>query len=669
MHHMLSAPMPPLALLATLSLGSLCVAGQEDGLRLRHDAADRCDGNACQELLPHDLHKLFVLVVAAMLLLWALKVFYQLFRVADLNIRLSRAHSLQLEGMSIYASDFQVLVRQHFNQILRIRRTVPPKPVPRLPLTIHLHPDSIGIAHPGSDSTAPEADTPDHSAPGSFGVQFSADVSVPCSVKLFWGVSATACDEFVQRHQQKDTPGRRSGRGGRGLGRGLSLPGGDSGAGGVAAAASEGGSRRCWPRAAPVPQDSTRSLLEMEEMTESSGQVAGVSGTEGQGAFLAGQFASRDFFLPAGVGQRYSTPVGDQLQASQLQFDMSAAWLRAGRTGADTAAIIPLAIAIVAQQRPADGRTQSSSAYDTQGQLSIVKFRMDMQGLPRSAEVVRQISFGGGSVYEIHGIYGFEDAGEWECMICYTRPKNVLLLPCRHCTVCHPCLRSLRDEKCPLCRSVFSSYVTLPVNRTPSGNSEGSSSANVATAAASLQAQAHAAGPGERPSHSLPATGGTALVGAEEEEEAQRKADAGTTSDESTGSHPSPPLSTSGDAGRRKEAAQGGGASLRQGAAAGIASADARQAREVQVRRPRGVAPAARTTGQGVRMSGRARSTDAAESADAPLLQDPAATPLVRSSSGAPLARSESPAAGSAQDPTGNEETSGLISDSGTDAV
>merc|ERR1740120_643341 len=52
-------------------------------------------------------------------------------------------------------------------------------------------------------------------------------------------------------------------------------------------------------------------------------------------------------------------------------------------------------------------------------------------------------------------------------MVCYAKPKNVLLLPCRHCSVCHTCLRCLRDEKCPLCRSVFSSYATLPLYRPP----------------------------------------------------------------------------------------------------------------------------------------------------------------------------------------------------------
>merc|ERR1712217_393315 len=53
-------------------------------------------------------------------------------------------------------------------------------------------------------------------------------------------------------------------------------------------------------------------------------------------------------------------------------------------------------------------------------------------------------------------------------MICFSRLRNVLLLPCRHCSVCHPCLRSMRDEKCPLCRSAFSSYITFPISKSPS---------------------------------------------------------------------------------------------------------------------------------------------------------------------------------------------------------
>merc|ERR1719324_1773729 len=84
-----------------------------------------------------------------------MKVLYQLFKAADLNARLANHQSLQLEGMSIYANDLQMLIRQHFNQILRIRRTVPPKPVARHALSVHLQPDSVAIA--GSRDAEPSS--------------------------------------------------------------------------------------------------------------------------------------------------------------------------------------------------------------------------------------------------------------------------------------------------------------------------------------------------------------------------------------------------------------------------------------------------------------------------------------------------------------------------------
>ena len=35
-----------------------------------------------------------------------------------------------------------ILIRQHFNQILRIRRTVPPKLVSRCEVFAHVHPET-----------------------------------------------------------------------------------------------------------------------------------------------------------------------------------------------------------------------------------------------------------------------------------------------------------------------------------------------------------------------------------------------------------------------------------------------------------------------------------------------------------------------------------------------
>ncbi|CAE8721650.1 unnamed protein product, partial [Polarella glacialis] len=124
-----------------------------------------------------DFHNMFVMVMLAIIMAWSVKVAYQIMTALDLNARLLHSQPLQLEGMSIYARDFQVIIRQHFNQILRIRRTVPPKLVTRHEISAHLLPESITCvsAEPG--------------CPAGFGVEFTVDALAPCCVRLYWGVS------------------------------------------------------------------------------------------------------------------------------------------------------------------------------------------------------------------------------------------------------------------------------------------------------------------------------------------------------------------------------------------------------------------------------------------------------------------------------------------------
>ncbi|CAK0908893.1 unnamed protein product [Prorocentrum cordatum] len=537
------------------------------------------------EPFPRDFHNLFVIVVFTLVLAWMAKVLYQLFRAADLNARLSRSQSLQLEGMSFYASDFQMLIRQHFNQILRIRRTVPPKPVARHALSIHLHPDTIGVL----SGSGPPGDR----ASGAFGVQFACDALVPCCVKLFWGVSVPACNQFVHRLQHGSQASDEA-LGWWGAGR-------DGGAGSVrealVRAGAEGGGRaRRWPRPGSSAQDTTRSLLEMEDISGRDSAPGASSGQDSQQVFQAGQYwaQSRDFYMPAGNSQRYVTPAGDLIDPAQLTFDVSAPWLRDGQA-VDDSAVMPLVIVIIAQRRPYHelGTVQGRPVVEAHGQVSFVKFRRGEDGrAPASPEIVRQLCFGERSpAYEIHGIYGFEDEGEGECMICYDRPKNVLLLPCHHCTVCHQCLRSLRDEKCPLCRSAFSSYVTLQFSRAAPPEVED------APAAESVPAEPAAA---------------AAEPAADAERDGTQDGVEGKGEGKNAYSSPTPEMERL----------------LFAGAAPAWAEPPApepaaRQAREALPTRPRGVAPAARTTtAQALRLSGRARFSDRAGDADTPLLQE-----------------------------------------------
>ncbi|EFO61292.1 Kinase [Giardia lamblia P15] len=39
-----------------------------------------------------------------------------------------------------------------------------------------------------------------------------------------------------------------------------------------------------------------------------------------------------------------------------------------------------------------------------------------------------------------------------ECVVCFHRPKNIKLDPCKHVCICHECYLQLLDKRCPICR-------------------------------------------------------------------------------------------------------------------------------------------------------------------------------------------------------------------------
>merc|ERR1712232_142254 len=81
-------------------------------------------------------------------------------------------------------------------------------------------------------------------------------------------------------------------------------------------------------------------------------------------------------------------------------------------------------------------------------------------------EVIDQLVLGPDSPQRILGIFGFADEeAEVGCQVCFESQKSVLLLPCRHCCICEGCLRSLPQERCPICRAVFTGFLLLPLPR------------------------------------------------------------------------------------------------------------------------------------------------------------------------------------------------------------
>jgi len=575
------------------------------------------------EPLSRSFHNLFVLLILTGLALWASKVVYQLVRALDLNNRLLSQQPLLLEGMSIYAQDFQMLIRQHFNQILRIQRTVPPKKLPRHALSVDLQPESVELVSSSDEPASRQS------------VSFRLHALAPCTVRLYWGVSVVACNELVQRRPQSTAPLEA-----------------------VAPARHRRGRHSAQQSRFGLPAP----LLEMEDRQEVAAASRALPNDTEEVAFQPHQCqaSSRGFMLPAGLNQVFTLSEADLVDTASFNFDASAPWARNGQP-VEESALVPLVVVITADRRPKSelGSVQGVATLEAQGQMSFIKFGKG-SGARRlgQPEVFRQLSLGDGSTFDIQGVYGLEEEADSECVSCYSRPKNVLLLPCRHISVCHPCLRQLRDEKCPLCRAVFSSYITFPVAR-----------AHQATNTDESARRPEPAGGGDEEAPPPPpsdAQGGLAGGMLRGLGNARTLAGVGL----STTCEPVP-------APREELPESSSSGSVQDCAASSAATAQPREAGASDSTNPRtrlwprGVAPASRTTTQGFRFNGRARLSDRGDAAETPLLQEGTVTTPTSAATqlgSEPTARGADDVAAPAEQVSvsgqdGQEETSVLIRD------
>ncbi len=79
--------------------------------------------------------------------------------------------------------------------------------------------------------------------------------------------------------------------------------------------------------------------------------------------------------------------------------------------------------------------------------------------------VSTDIRFPGESTSAIVRVQGIFMGGHEECMVCYERRRNTIIIPCRHCSVCTMCLRELREPRCVVCRQYYQTYLFIPPNR------------------------------------------------------------------------------------------------------------------------------------------------------------------------------------------------------------
>jgi len=114
------------------------------------------------------------------------------------------------------------------------------------------------------------------------------------------------------------------------------------------------------------------------------------------------------------------------------------------------------------------------SDYDCEVQCLYVicnfkKYENSEEGVYYRSNIVKIFAQTESEIFELEEVYGADDNDSnevEECIVCFTEPREITLLPCKHKCVCHECFS--RIDKCPICRSNVRSFIS-------SSNTEGTS--------------------------------------------------------------------------------------------------------------------------------------------------------------------------------------------------
>ena len=126
---------------------------------------DLCSG------IPLSFHNLWVILLMLLVLVWILQIAYRICRAEHLNWRMHHSGILFLDKLSIYAWELQRIIRQHFNQLLRIRPAVPARDIAQLKVLAHLHPESLRLSQIDQKIS----------------ISFQVDTLQPCKLHIHWG--------------------------------------------------------------------------------------------------------------------------------------------------------------------------------------------------------------------------------------------------------------------------------------------------------------------------------------------------------------------------------------------------------------------------------------------------------------------------------------------------
>eukprot|EP00922_Rhytidocystis_sp_ex-Travisia-forbesii_P016418 GHVS01024431.1.p1 GENE.GHVS01024431.1~~GHVS01024431.1.p1 ORF type:complete len:405 (+),score=48.82 GHVS01024431.1:31-1245(+) len=390
-----------------------------------------------------------VLTVLVLGLIWVWKISSRLCLTLELHKQIRLLHSrsggaLALEGMGRFTRDFLLLQRSHFNQILRVKKNIAPVSISRVVVTAGVDSATVSlfVDHSAED---------DHSSPywnhhRRYGVTCKLSSTAPgTTVQLYWGVAVNRLKEMFQL-KTDELPGSVVLRMGNPL--------------------SSRFSRLLNSRlvtSSGRDNAAARSLLEMEELEND--RISGSPAPPVEDSWMRpGHYVhvSSTYEFGPGLNQVFRTSPADMYDVGGLLNLLGSA--PTADQPDDAGGRVPLVIVATAKKNRQNVSVGPVHIEEGFTEVSVAKIKHEGPD-SYSVEVVKQVVLCAAGPQEGQDIYGLED--ERDCLICMSSPKNTMLLPCRHCSLCSDCLRSLRQERCPICRTHFSSFITFPIHQRP----------------------------------------------------------------------------------------------------------------------------------------------------------------------------------------------------------
>ncbi|KNC54491.1 uncharacterized protein AMSG_10489 [Thecamonas trahens ATCC 50062] len=114
-----------------------------------------------------------------------------------------------------------------------------------------------------------------------------------------------------------------------------------------------------------------------------------------------------------------------------------------------------------------------------QVQILYASLRRSSSGAYSVRTLRQKLVVGNDEVYLLQDVFGLdaeEEDGTTECVVCMSDPRDTLVLPCRHMCLCGECAEELRvrSSRCPICRTHFTSLLSISDPSKPAAASDGS---------------------------------------------------------------------------------------------------------------------------------------------------------------------------------------------------